>query len=182
MIYLISDTHFGHDKDFIYKPRGYKNIYEHDQDLIKKWNSIVQHEDEIYHLGDVMLGDNDYGCSCLKQLKGQIHIIRGNHDTDSRIKLYEDCFNVVDVQEGKYFKYHKYHFFLSHYPTLTSNYDDDKPLKAKMINLCGHSHTDNHFADIDKGLIYHCDVDSSNGYPIPLDNIILEIKNKIGEK
>ena len=27
-IWLTSDTHFGHDKDFIWGSRGFKNVYE----------------------------------------------------------------------------------------------------------------------------------------------------------
>ena len=40
-IWITSDTHFGHDKDFIWKERGYCSIQEHDEDLIKKWNEHV---------------------------------------------------------------------------------------------------------------------------------------------
>ena len=36
-----------------------------------------------------MLGDNAEGMNILKQLNGIIHIILGNHDTDSRIALYQ---------------------------------------------------------------------------------------------
>jgi len=180
-IYFTSDTHFGHNKDFLWSPRGYNNIYEHDKDIIKKWNNIISYDDEVYHLGDVMLGDNDYGLSCVKQLNGKLHIIRGNHDSNSRIELYKNCFNVVEVAEGKYFKWNKYNFYLSHYPTLTSNHDIDKPLKARMISIAGHSHTTDPFYDWDKGLIYHVELDAHNCCPILIDDIIEEIKTKINK-
>lgn len=180
-IWVTSDTHFGHDRAFVYQPRGFKNIYDHDKQIIKNWNQVAQPNDEVYHLGDVMLGNNDYGISCLKQLKGNIHIIRGNHCTDTRIKLYSECWNVVEVCEAKYLKYKKIGFFLCHYPTITSNLDDDKPLKARIVNLCGHSHTKNKFQDIDKGTIYHCELDAHDCYPVLLDNIIEEIKTKAKE-
>ena len=60
-IWLTSDTHFGHDRDFLYKPRGFKNIWDHDKTIIENWNNIIQPNDEVYHLGDVMLGNNEYG-------------------------------------------------------------------------------------------------------------------------
>ena len=176
-IFITSDTHFGHDKDFLYRPRGYNSIQEHDIDIIKRWNEIIQPNDEIFHLGDVMLGDNDYGLSCIKQLKGKIHIIRGNHCTDTRMELYRNCHNVVEVCEGKFLKYKKYSFYLSHYPTITSNYDVDKPLKARVISLAGHSHTKDQFKDMDKGLIYHCELDTNDCYPWLLDDIITNIIN-----
>ena len=28
MIYFTSDTHFGHDREFIYGPRGFKNLHD----------------------------------------------------------------------------------------------------------------------------------------------------------
>lgn len=180
-IYFTSDTHFGHEKDFLWSPRGYNSIYEHDKDIIQKWNNIVTSDDDVYHLGDVMLGDNDYGLSCVKQLNGKLHIVRGNHDTNTRIELYKNCPNIVEVTEGKYFKWNKQNFYLSHYPTLTSNHDADKPLKRRVISLCGHTHTTDPFCDWDKGLIYHVELDAHNCYPILIDNIVEEIKMKINK-
>lgn len=177
-IWLTSDTHFGHNKPFIYEPRGFENIYEHDKQIIKNWNSVVGPEDEVFHLGDVMLGDNDYGLSCLKQLKGHIHIIRGNHCTNTRMELYKECPNVVEICEGKFMKYRGYHFYLSHFPSLTSNYDEDKPLKARIISIAGHSHTNDKFLDADKGLIFHCEMDTNDCYPWLLDDIIEDIKEQ----
>ena len=128
-----------------------------------------------------MLGDNDYSLSCVKQLNGKLHIIRGNHDTNTRIELYKNCPNIIEVAEGKYFKWNKYNFYLSHYPTLTSNHDNDKPLKARITSLCGHSHVEDPFYDWDKGLIYHVELDAHNCRPILIDDIVEEIKTKINK-
>jgi len=73
-------------------------------------------------------------------------------------------------------KINGYHFYLSHYPTITSNYDDDKPLNRRVISLCGHSHTNNRFQDMDKGLIYHVELDAHNNYPVDVETIIKDIK------
>ena len=178
-IYVTSDTHFGHSKNFLYEPRGFKNIYDHDNAIIKNWNEIVQPEDDVYLLGDVMLNDNDYGLSCLKQLKGQIHIIRGNHCTDARIALYKECWNVVEVCDAKWLKIGKQSFFLSHYPCLTDNHDDDKPLNRRVISLCGHIHTSNKWHDWNNGLIYHVEMDAHNCTPVSAEQIINDIKEKI---
>lgn len=174
-IWISSDTHFGHNKTFLYEPRGFSNIYEHDKTIINNWNSLINNNDEVYLLGDIMLGDNEYGLNCLKQLKGKIHIIRGNHCTDSRMQLYSQCWNVVEITEGQFFKYKGQNFYLSHYPCLTSNYDVDKPLKARVINLCGHTHTTDKFLDMDKGLIYHVELDAHNNKPVLIDNILNDI-------
>lgn len=180
-IWICSDTHFGHQRDFLWGPRGFKNIYEHDRQIIENWNSVVGVEDEVYHLGDVMLNDNEYGLSCLKQLKGKIHIIQGNHDTGSRLELYPQCWNVVEVCAAKYLRVGNQYYFLCHYPTLTSNLDNNKPLKARVINLCGHTHTKDRWCDWNKGVIYHCELDAHNNFPVEVSQIREEIQEKINK-
>ena len=181
-IFITSDFHFGHNQPFIYEKRGFKNISEMNTEMIKRYNSVVKYDDEVYVLGDCMLGDNVIGCNCLSQLQGNLHIIRGNHCTDTRMELYRTGWNVVEVCEGKFLHYNGYHFYLSHFPTLTSNMDSDKPLKKRTLSLCGHSHVTDPFADWDKGPIYHVEVDCHNCYPVLIDDIITTMEKKMEEK
>lgn len=180
-IYLVSDWHFNHNKSFIFEPRGFINIQSMNEAIIKNHNQVVTQEDVVYCLGDCILGNNEEGINCLKQLNGNLHIIRGNHCTAQRISLYKDCPNIIDIQNSLYLHYNDYHFYLTHYPTLTSNFDFDKPLKARLINLCGHSHIQNPFEDWDKynAPIYHCEVDAHNCTPISLDQIIQDIQKHL---
>ena len=177
-IWLTSDTHFGHDKDFVWSARGFENIEQHNQEIIKRWNEVVKKDDIVYHLGDVMLGDLESGMECLKQLNGQLKIVLGNHDTKTRIKAYQELDNVEVLGYATMLKYKKYHFYLSHYPTLTDNMDEDKPLKARVLNLYGHIHQTTKF--LDRQLNYHVGIDT-HGRPIKLDNIIEEIKERKNE-
>ena len=99
--------------------------------------------------GDVLLKHNledddfSYGLSILKQLKGKLVIIRGNHDTKSKLEKYKNCDNVIKAGDAAlYFNYPEvgsYHFYLSHYPTLISH-GKLKPIKTAIINLYGHTH------------------------------------------
>ena len=175
-IWVTSDWHFGHDKEFIWLARGFKSVWEMNEEIVYRHNEIVQPNDDVYVLGDLMLGNNKLGLSYIKQLKGNIHVIRGNHDTSSRMNLYKECYNIVEISEGQFLNYNNYHFYLSHYPCLTANNDSDKPLKAKVISLAGHCHYENKFQDMNKGLIYHVEVDAHNCYPVLIDNIIEDIK------
>lgn len=175
-IYFTSDLHLGHLKSFLFEPRGFSNIEDHDKQIVENWNSIISEDDEVYCLGDCMLNDNENGIRLMSQLNGKIHLIRGNHDTDARIQLYSALPNVIEICEGKFFKYKKYHFYLSHFPCIVSNYDEDKPLQKRMINVCGHSHCKNRFKDMDKGLIYHAELDAHNCIPVSIDNIIEDIE------
>lgn len=181
-IYVTSDWHFMHQQPFIYEPRGFNSAYEMSEAIIARHNAIVQPDDDVYVLGDLMLNNNELGLSCIKQLKGNLHIIRGNHDSDTRMELYNDCYNIVSISEGEFLRYGKYHFFLSHYPCLCSNFDSDKPLKARTVSLCGHSHVKDPFADWDKGTIFHAELDTNNCTPWLLDDIIEKLKEKVNEK
>ena len=177
-IWLTSDLHFGHQKEFLWGPRGFSSVQEHDNKIIENWNELIGWDDEVYILGDLMLNDNENGIKIIKNLPGNLHIILGNHDTDTRIELYRSCWNVKEIEYAMPFKYDGYHFFLSHYPTLTSNLDGDKPLRKRVISICGHTHTPDPFADWDKGLIYHVELDAHENKPVLIEDVINDIKGK----
>lgn len=177
-IWITSDWHFGHDRDFIWEPRGFKSVWEMNKEIISRYNEVVSSDDDIYVLGDLMLGNNEIGLNYIKELKGNLHVIRGNHDTDTRMDLYNNCYNIVEISEGQFMRYKNYHFYLSHYPCVTDNFDSHKPLETRMINLCGHTHTNNPLFHvlIGRALIYHCEVDAHNNYPVLLDDILQDLK------
>lgn len=177
MIYLTSDFHFGHNKEFIYKARGYDTIEQMNRQLFYNFNKIVTNADDVYILGDLIMGDSADSICYIKSLHGSLHIICGNHDTNNRQDLYRLCSNVCEICTSKYLKISKQHFYLSHFPTLTANHDN-KPLKQSIINLCGHAHTKDPFLDWDKGLIYHVEVDAHNNKPISIEKIIKDINQR----
>lgn len=184
MIYFTSDWHFGHDKEFLWGPRGLPSMFANSQAIVGNHNAIVKDEDDVYVLGDLMLGDNEYGLQMIKSLKGKLHIILGNHDTDTRIKLYEQLPNVVEITYAKVIKIGKQHYYLSHYPTICSNYDD-KPYHNHMINLFGHTHQKGNFYWLDEyeenPFMYHVGVDSHGCCPVSAEQVSEDIHNKINE-
>ena len=70
-IYVTSDLHFGHDREFIWKARGYNSVDEMNEDYVHKWNITVDNDDDVYVLGDLMLGDKS-NIEFIKRLKGRI--------------------------------------------------------------------------------------------------------------
>lgn len=176
-IFLTSDTHLGHDREFLWGPRGFTSSQEHDEAVIKNWNETVSAEDTVYHLGDLMLGDNLYGIECVKRLNGHIKLIRGNHDTDARWKLYEKLPNVELVGWADVIKYKKYNFYLSHHPTLTSNLEKAPHLRMHLINLYGHTHQMGKFYQ-DMPYMFHVGLDSNDNRPILLDDAIELMKEE----
>lgn len=175
-VFFTSDLHFGHQKDFIWAPRGFGSSEEADETIIQKWNSIVSCLDDVYVLGDLMLGNNEAGLRKVQRLNGNLHVILGNHDTSERIKLYKEVPKIIEIHYGLPVKIAGYRFFLSHYPTLCGNHDDGKTLKRKTINLCGHTHTKDPWCDWDKGVIYHCELDAHNCKPVEIEEIIKDLE------
>lgn len=182
-IWVTSDWHFNHNRDFIWKARGFSSIEEMNESIIERYNSVVEGNDVVYCLGDCGLGG--VGQEALSQLKnyierlhGTIIIVQGNHCTNKRVELYRQCKNVQQVDIATILKYRGYHFYLSHYPTLTGNTDDgQKPLKRRVFNLCGHLHTQDRFCDMKKGFTcYHVELDAHDCYPVSIDEVIEDIK------
>lgn len=184
MIYFTSDLHFSHNKEFVYVPRGFSSVEEMNEEIISRWNSIVTPEDEVYVLGDLCLGGGSdeavvQNMQLIRRLNGKLHVVLGNHDTPKRELLYKSLFNIIEVNWGMPLYYKKWHFFLSHFPVLCGNWDEsDKPLRARTICLCGHSHTQDKWADWEKGAIYHVELDAHNCYPVSIETIIEDLKTK----
>lgn len=177
-IFITSDTHFGHQRGFLYEPRGFSSIEEHDEEIIKRWNETVGSEDDVYLLGDLMLNDNEHGMECLRRLNGKLHIVRGNHDTDARWELYKTLPNVVEMADVIRLKVGRQRYYLSHYPTLTGNLESEH-LSQMEINVFGHTHQQIEFYQ-DMPFMYHCGLDT-HGRPILLENIRQRCKEKVQE-
>ena len=75
------------------------------------------------------------------------------------------------------YKYKKAIFWLSHYPTITSNYDDDKPWAKHLVCLFGHTHQEQPFYN-DNPYMFNVGMDAHNCTPISIEEIIENIRNK----
>lgn len=172
-IWFISDLHFCHDKDFLYSPRGFSSIQEHDKNIINNWNSIIKTTDEVYCLGDFMLDDCKKAIEYIKNLNGRVHLLIGNHDTQQKIELYKTCENIVSIELSKMIRIGKYFLWISHYPTLVRNIRDTK----HIWSIHGHTHSKEKFSKE----YYHCynvSLDAHNNSPINLEKILNDIKEK----
>ncbi len=180
MIYFISDTHFNHDREFVYGPRGFKSIDEMNEALIENWNETVTDVDDIYVLGDFFLGtDEEFILDTLGKLRGKIHLIYGNHDTPKKIELYNKYPTVVECEGyATKIKYKKREFYLSHYPTLTAGLEQD-PNRA-VINLFGHTHSKDKFYE-DRPYMYNVAADAHDNRPVSIDTIINDFNEKVKE-
>lgn len=73
-IFFTSDTHFSQERTLELSKRPFKNVEEMDNAIIDNWNSVVEPNDIVYHLGDF---GNVEIC---KKLHGHIKLILGNYE------------------------------------------------------------------------------------------------------
>ena len=116
MNYFISDLHVGHTNVLSFDNRPFKFIEEHDETLIKNWNSVVGMDGDVYLLGDISWYNATKTIEIFNRLNGRIHLIKGNHDNrllknrelQSRFCEITD-YKELDIGDGK-------GIVLCHYP------------------------------------------------------------------
>ncbi len=174
-IFFTSDLHFGHDKDFIWKDRGFKSVEEMNNAIVERWNTKVEEEDTVYILGDLMMGDIS-NIEWIKKLNGKLEIIAGNHDTDRRLDAYCKLPNVTYHGYGDIFKTKKRTFYLSHHQQIMKN--GDTP--GIPWNLHGHTHSKDKFCEYDH--CYNVNMDAHNCTPVSIDEIMIDINEHKQQK
>lgn len=180
-IFLTSDLHLLHNKPFLYEPRGFSSIEEHDEAIVERWNSVVKPRDIVYHLGDCILSDLEKGIECMKRLNGEIYLIRGNHDSDNKLNTMAAA--GIKFYGGHYaeqIKHGKLIIYLSHYLSLTSNWDS-KHFSQHVINFHGHTHQKTNWLYPNNPFMYHVGMDSHDCYPVHIETAIADIRNRWNE-
>ena len=94
-IFVISDTHFGHNNIIKYCNRPFETVDAMDQAMIANWNKVVGPDDYVIHCGDFCLGNADKVKEITSQLNGHKILVRGNHDHGTNTKYKEVGFEQV---------------------------------------------------------------------------------------
>lgn len=133
-IWLTSDSHFYHKNiiNFARATRRGADVQSMNELLIKQWNSQVQPNDHVYHLGDFSFGSADKTLEILSRLNGRIHLIKGNHDhwlNKQTTALLES------VQDYKTIRIGEHRAVLFHYPII----DYDR-MHYGSLHFYGHVH------------------------------------------
>jgi calcineurin-like phosphoesterase family protein len=137
--FFTSDTHWGHKNIIKYSNRPYANVDEMNEALIDNWNSVVQPDDLIYHLGDFAFLEANKLENVLRRLNGRKRLIWGNHDQTLQNnkalqqKYFEWCKDMYEFKEVVDNEVR--HFVLCHYAMLVWN----KSHRGAFM-LHGHSH------------------------------------------
>lgn len=131
MLYFTSDTHFGDPRVLRIDRRPFSSVAEHDAEVIRLWNEVVEPDDEIWHLGDFARGDAAAVDGLLAALNGRKHLIIGNNDGQATI----EASGWASVRHYAELTINGKLAIMCHYPFRTWN-----KMGKGSINLHGHSH------------------------------------------
>lgn len=136
-VFIISDTHFGHENIIRYCNRPFSSVEEMDRVMIENWNKVVGKDDLVIHLGDFCFYRKKTKVSELVgKLNGKKLLIMGNHDNHSE-QFYRDCgFHTVSRFP---ILWHSF-YLLSHAPLELSE-------TTPYFNFYGHVHNDSKYID-----------------------------------
>lgn len=130
-VYFTSDFHYGHRNILLYCNRPFDSISQMNTQLIKNYNSIVEHDAIVYILGDFSFLNTESTKQILKAMKGFKYLIKGNHDRKPnsyyRELGFREVYNKPILYGDKY--------ILSHEPI-----DENLLNGSKLINIFGHVH------------------------------------------
>ena len=176
MIYLTSDTHFGHTN--ILKHRPFKTVEEMDETIISNWNSIVTDKDSVYHLGDFALCSKSRAMEILGRLNGQKFLIIGNHDNFGPSHVCKHGWAVIKSVYGLHIdKSKRSYAWLSHFPHRSWN-----RMQYGAYHFYGHCHgkMENYRRSCDVGM------DCWNFKPVSLDEAMkavdIHLIDELGER
>lgn len=151
--FYIADLHFGHDAVMSFDSRPFLTIEEHDAALIKNWNEVVGIDDDVYILGDISWYKSTKTIDIFKQLNGNLHLIKGNHDdkvlkNPELRKLFVEICDYKEITDddgmGIILCHYPIHCFKNHYYSWvmlyghthnTWEYDFVEKMRKEMIDI-----------------------------------------------
>lgn len=178
-VFLVSDTHFGHEKTCTTFKRAdgtplrpFASAEEMDEEMVKRWNERVKPTDKVYHLGDVVISRRYL--HTLGRLNGDKVLIKGNHDIFS-LEDYTAHFRDIrgyHVMNG---------MILSHVPLHSDS------LERFGCNIHGHLHANRVMTTMHKGAdpvidprYYNVSVECIDYTPILFEDVLERIREQGG--
>ena len=143
-IFVTSDTHFNHAnilnfKDANGRPtRHFSSVEEMNETMIERWNSVVKPGDKVYHLGDVVFGNDQPGwmIANFARLNGKKRLVVGNHDPIA-VMAAGGWFGKVELWR----QFPEFGLLLTHVPVHESTLGETHRWgDVPMINVHGHIH------------------------------------------
>ena len=138
----IADCHFYHDRICREMDRrGFSGFEEMNAYMVEQWNSKVRDRDDVYILGDFSIAKADATAKILRQLKGKLHLLIGNHDKYLADRSFDrSLFRSIEPYQE--IRDNGRQVILSHYPVFCykGQYRRDKAGNPLTYMLYGHVH------------------------------------------
>ncbi len=157
MIWLTADQHFSHEKIIDYCNRPFIGVNNMNNEIIRRYRSVVKEEDTVYMLGDLTIVGPQHRAHLdhiTKQLPGRKILILGSHDKFDPFAYwdfgFESVHTVLDIGE----------YVLVHDPAISM-------VKPDRKWCCGHIHT---LFKKQKNVI-NVGVDQWGFYPVSIEEI-----------
>lgn len=185
MNYIISDTHFNHEKILYFdKSRADSlqalgiepTVEKMDAYLEQTWNATVTNDDTVYFLGDLgMFRKKQDFVAQLARLNGQKVFFKGNHDHSDQIKAAVKApeTQIVEyVETAKALKINGVQVWMSHYAI---------DLPYPILSVHGHIHE----AEYQRAGMVNLSLDSAYmqtrtfGQPISFDELTPELEKRV---
>lgn len=155
--WFTSDTHFGHQNILKFEPeaRPFVDTDEMDEILIRNWNAVVAPGDEVWHLGDAVMGNFDVGMERMSRLNGTKILVPGNHDrifsgskkgyAEKWEGRYREVFDHIQPEITS-ITMQGINFLVSHFPYAgdhgdVDRYPDKRPVNDGRPLIHGHVHS-----------------------------------------
>lgn len=175
-LFVVSDLHFMHDNVIKFCNRDV-TPEEHDEMIIREFNSVVSEDDIVINLGDIAYGMHNYRYpketlkNLYSRLNGSHILVRGNHDEETD-EFYRRELGFLSVHEYLQIGTN----FFCHYPATEDKWTTKKQREMNEIfNKSGctrlyHGHIHNKVVDDEflRNTFTHinCCVDANNFKPV----------------
>jgi len=169
-IYFTADCHFGHANIIEFTDtRKFKDVDEMNEELIRRWNSVVHKDDLVYHVGDFAFRSSNSASVWESKLNGTITHIQGNHDHNNGVKTY--IVKAIMHFGGK-------SIYVEHRPP---HKPEEIPYGVDFV-ICGHVHDKYKHKWVGNIPVINVGVDVWGLQPVSADNVLKYYRKIIKEK
>lgn len=180
--FFSSDLHLSHARicELAYRP--WTTVEEMNEGIIDRWNEVVGVDDEVYLLGDAVMGHRMETLPLLARLNGTTRLLAGNHDychpmnpkAERWVSEYEKYVEIMPIQ--MIYKMGNMDVLLSHFPrgdidhTEEVRYEEWRPTDMDLPILHGHTHGSE--GRLHDGNQVDVGIDAWEFYPVSVDTLI----------
>jgi len=182
--FVTSDTHFGHARIIELCDRPFRDVDEMNDELIRRWNDVVDPDATVLHLGDLALGERERSIGLTAALNGRKLVVPGNHDvfwSHYRASAKYKALNCELLERtGWHLLPEEFtatldgcEVLISHFPYAGDSHGEDRytelrPVDTGLPLIHGHTHHTDHGP---RERSFHVGVDANDFTPVPMSAI-----------